>query len=65
MLLYIEDPDYGQTDDRPYLCAAVTYTSSEQDSHEFKLHFSDWAGYSYTNLPSQLNMPVDKYHTLS
>ncbi len=41
MLEYINDPDYGKVDDRPKLCAGISYhkgPSGDPDDHHFKIH---------------------------
>ncbi len=48
MMDYINDPDYGTVDDRPALCAGVTYFwNDETNSHDFKFHYTDWEDYRF------------------
>jgi hypothetical protein len=42
-------PDYGVADDRPRLCAAISYQKGPggDSDHNFKLHYVDWDNYKY------------------
>ena len=60
---YMNDPDYGETDDRPKVCAAISYKKGPggDSDHNFKLHYVDWDNYVYQTIPSQLNYAFDHY----
>ncbi len=46
---YMAHPDYGIADDRPKLCAAISYKrgAGGESDHNFKLHYVDWDNYKY------------------
>ena len=43
-------PEYGKADDRPALCAGISYAQGPDGAgdHRFKLHFNDWEDFDYS-----------------